>query len=184
MSRSLQTNTLSSLQKYILCGTCQRARGRGDCSCCVFCAFASGESVHQSESFQTLRWKGLIWDPCCKNADKYLSPPTSATNTTTSPVENWNHFTYKRDQLSFPPLHHQKCGQIAWKKKKRRKKKSRVPQGIKAKEFPCVENIFNKPLSCQECWPKGEKYVNNVGYCHTKYGNIVTSELWCASGNT
>lgn len=42
-----------------------------------------------------------------------------------------------------------------------------------------MKNIFNKPLSCQECfvvrWPTGEKYVNNVGYCHTKYGHIVTS---------
>lgn len=65
--------------------------------------------------------------------------------------------------------------------------KDKLPQGMNAKEFLCTKNIFNKALSCQEYfvvyWPKAGKYVNNVGYCHTKYGNIVTSQLWCASGN-
>lgn len=164
--RSLQTQTFCP---RVLFGVCQPITVVKVVLCCAFCALRY--SFHPSESFEN--WKGLYWDPWCKTlqtkTEMCLPPPTPHL------LRKIGSLYLQRDPLT-PP---KRDGQVAWKVK--------LPQGMNAKEFPCTKNIFNKPLSCQECfvvcWPKGEKYVNNVGYCHTKYGNIVTSELWCASGN-
>lgn len=155
-----------NIVKNVLCWICQPPMVILMVLCCVLYAlrFHLVKVFINRNNLET-SVEGTYWD----KDQVFLSPPT---NTTTSLVENW----ITLPTAGPPP---KRDGHIAWKVK--------WPQGMNAKEFPCMKNIFNKPLSCQECfvvcWPKGEKYVNNVGYCHTKYGNIVTSELWCASGN-
>lgn len=140
----------------------------------------SGQSYYNSESFQNSGGRDLLRLVLLKSKTKtqvFVSPHQTPL---TSPhlLRKIGSLHLQRDPLSFfPPRNVMdtlcECvrgGKTASKDEKQR-------------NFPAWRTYLTSLYAVRNAGQGGEKYVNNASYCHTKYGNIVTSELWCASGN-